>query len=72
VQSSWWRPPSFLFPETDEVPWRTSALGTILARLEAPTPLAIGPGSSTNEATADLVHELVRASPVPFVLDADA
>ncbi len=58
-------------PETEEGTVAASALGTILARLESADALAIGPGLSTNEGTADLVRELVRASPVPFVLDAD-
>ena len=58
-------------PETDEGTVAASALGTILARLESADALAIGPGLSTNEATADLVRDLVSGCPVPLVLDAD-
>jgi ADP-dependent NAD(P)H-hydrate dehydratase / NAD(P)H-hydrate epimerase len=57
-------------PETDE--------GTIAATmeplergLEAADAVAIGPGLTTNEETAAYVRTLVRACPVPLVLDAD-
>jgi len=58
-------------PETDEGTVAASALGTLLPSLEGADALAIGPGLSTNEGTAELVRELVRSSPAPFVLDAD-
>ena len=58
-------------PETQEGTVARSALGAVLACLEGADALAIGPGLSTDEATADLVRELVRECTVPFVLDAD-
>ncbi len=58
-------------PETAAGSIALSALGSVLARLEAADALAIGPALSTDEETASFVRELVRACPVPFVLDAD-
>ncbi|MGZ8651196.1 MAG: NAD(P)H-hydrate dehydratase [Actinomycetota bacterium] len=58
-------------PETSAGTVAVSALGALLDRLEAADALAIGPGLSANEETADLVRRLVRDCPVPFVLDAD-
>ena len=43
----------------------------VLERLQEVDALAIGPGLSRDEETAGFVRELVRACPVPFVLDAD-
>jgi ADP-dependent NAD(P)H-hydrate dehydratase / NAD(P)H-hydrate epimerase len=48
-----------------------ASLDIVLERLDGVDALAIGPGLSTDEETAGFVRELVRASPVPFVLDAD-
>jgi hydroxyethylthiazole kinase-like uncharacterized protein yjeF len=58
-------------PETPTGSIAASALGPLLDRLEDADALAIGPGLSTDEETADLVRRLVRGCPVPFVLDAD-
>jgi NAD(P)H-hydrate epimerase len=58
-------------PETAAGTVAVSALGTLLDRLEAADALAIGPGLSTDEETADLIRRSVRDCPVPFVLDAD-
>ena len=41
------------------------------AARRAPTALAIGPGLTRDEETAGFVRDLVRARPVPVVLDAD-
>jgi NAD(P)H-hydrate epimerase len=65
--------------ETTFLPLHETSAGTIgaasldivLERLEGVDALAIGPGLSTDEETAGFVRELVRACPVPFVLDAD-
>jgi NAD(P)H-hydrate epimerase len=48
-----------------------SALGPLLELVEGADALAIGPGLSTDDETADLVRRLVRDCPVPLVLDAD-
>lgn len=48
-----------------------ASLDIVMERLEGVDALAIGPGLSTDEETAGFVRELVRACPVPFVLDAD-
>ncbi|MEO8423336.1 MAG: NAD(P)H-hydrate dehydratase [Actinomycetota bacterium] len=58
-------------PETSVGTVAAAALDTLLDRLEGADAVAIGPGLSTNEETADLVRRLVRDCPVPFVLDAD-
>jgi hydroxyethylthiazole kinase-like uncharacterized protein yjeF len=58
-------------PETPAGTVAVSALGALLERLEGADALAIGPGLSGHEETADLVRRLVRDCPVPFVLDAD-
>ncbi len=44
---------------------------TGLEALSAADVLAIGPGLTRQAETAGFVHDLVRASPVPVVLDAD-
>jgi hydroxyethylthiazole kinase-like uncharacterized protein yjeF len=41
-------------------------------RIDSFDALAIGPGLSTDEETPELVHRLVRESPIPLVIDADA
>jgi ADP-dependent NAD(P)H-hydrate dehydratase / NAD(P)H-hydrate epimerase len=58
-------------PETSAGTIGVASLDTVLERLEGVDALAIGPGLSTDEETAGFVRELVRACPVPFVLDAD-
>jgi len=58
-------------PETGSGTVSREALETVVSRLEDADALAVGPGLTTNEETAGFVRELVRACPVPFVLDAD-
>jgi NAD(P)H-hydrate epimerase len=58
-------------PETAAGTVAASALGALLERLEGADALAIGPGLSIHEETADLVRQLMRDCPVPVVLDAD-
>jgi NAD(P)H-hydrate epimerase len=48
------------------------ALEPVLELLGRADALAIGPGLTTEEETAGFVRDLVRASPVPVVVDADA
>jgi len=48
------------------------AIAQVLEVLGRAHALAIGPGLTTDEDTAGFVRELVRASPVPVVVDADA
>ncbi len=57
--------------ETSEGTIGAASLDVVMERLEGVDALAIGPGLSTDEETAGFVRELVRACPVPFVLDAD-
>ena len=59
-------------PETSEGSVGLPALGVLLDRLEGADALAIGPGLSANDETAEFVRQLVRDSPVPLVIDADA
>lgn len=58
-------------PETPAGTVAVSALETLLDHLEGADALAIGPGLSTDEETAELVRRLVHDCPVPLVLDAD-
>jgi NAD(P)H-hydrate epimerase len=58
-------------PETTEGAVAGSALDPVLERLERAHALAIGPGLTAGSETAGFVRELVRASPVPVVVDAD-
>ena len=58
-------------PETPAGTVAMSALGPLLELLDGADALAIGPGLSTHDETADLVRRLVRDCPVPLVLDAD-
>jgi NAD(P)H-hydrate epimerase len=48
------------------------SLAPVLDALARAHALAIGPGLSTDEDTAELIRELVREAPVPSVVDADA
>jgi NAD(P)H-hydrate epimerase len=58
-------------PETSDGSVALPALGLLLDRLEGADALAIGPGLSTNDETAEFVRQLVRDCPVPLVIDAD-
>jgi ADP-dependent NAD(P)H-hydrate dehydratase / NAD(P)H-hydrate epimerase len=55
-------------PETAE---GTALVDPVLDGLEDVGALALGPGMTTNEETAEAIRALVRSSPVPIVLDAD-
>lgn len=52
---------------TSEAAWRTLSV-----RLEGFDAVAVGPGLSTDDETPAFVRRLVRESPVPLVIDADA
>ena len=58
-------------PETSDGSVALPALGPLLDRLEGADALAIGPGLSMNDETAEFVRQLVRDCPVPLVIDAD-
>ncbi|HEY6567171.1 MAG TPA: NAD(P)H-hydrate dehydratase [Actinomycetota bacterium] len=58
-------------PETDAGTVADDAIGPVLAALERAHALAVGPGLTQHEETATFVRNLVPASPVPVVLDAD-
>jgi hydroxyethylthiazole kinase-like uncharacterized protein yjeF len=58
-------------PETDRGTVAQGALEPVLAALERAHALAVGPGLTRDEETAGFVRALIRASPVPVVLDAD-
>ena len=57
--------------ETAEGTIAAEAISKVNALAEKMTVLAIGPGMSRNEETANLVRKLVMESAVPIVLDAD-
>jgi hydroxyethylthiazole kinase-like uncharacterized protein yjeF len=64
--------PTFLpLPETDRGAVAREAVEPLLETLEGADAVAIGPGLTTEEATAGFVREVVRRSPAPLVLDAD-
>ncbi len=48
-----------------------SCLDQILTALAGKTCLALGPGIGTDEATTELVYELIQSSQIPLVIDAD-
>ena len=58
-------------PQTSAGTIGPASVDIVLERLAGVDALAIGPGLSTNEETAGFVRDLVRACPVPLVLDAD-
>jgi len=58
-------------PETAEGTVAADALDRVLESLGRAHALAIGPGLSAQEETARFVRDLVRAAPVPSVVDAD-
>jgi NAD(P)H-hydrate epimerase len=59
-------------PSTERGTVAHDALESVLEVLGRAHALAIGPGLTTDEETAGFVRDLVRASPVPVVVDADA
>jgi hydroxyethylthiazole kinase-like uncharacterized protein yjeF len=58
-------------PETETGSVAGDALDPVLRALDGADALALGPGMSTHPETQTFVRSLVRATPVPFVLDAD-
>lgn len=59
------------FPSTNEGTFAAAA-DELLASLEDKDAAGIGPGLTRHRETVKLVHEVVRASKIPLVLDADA
>jgi hydroxyethylthiazole kinase-like uncharacterized protein yjeF len=60
-----------LLDETKTGALSDKALETVLALLTDKKCLAIGPGIGTENSTRRLVHQLIKESPVPVVVDAD-
>lgn len=60
-----------LLDETRTGALSDKALETVLALLADKKCLAIGPGIGTEDSTRHLVHQLIKESPVPVVIDAD-
>jgi NAD(P)H-hydrate epimerase len=60
-----------LLPETEAGSADAAGAEKVLAALEGADAVAIGPGLTVEPSTRRLVRHLVRASPVPVVLDAD-
>ena len=58
-------------PETKEQTLSQTAREEILSLLERSDVLALGPGISTHPETVNLVRQLIKALPVPGVIDAD-
>ena len=59
-------------PETDKGFLSDNCFEEILSLLKNKQALALGPGIGTHEATKKLVHNLIKKSEVPMVIDADA
>jgi len=59
-------------PQTSEGTVAEGALDVVASILEGFDAVAVGPGLARNLETASFVRSLVRASPVPLVVDADA
>jgi hydroxyethylthiazole kinase-like uncharacterized protein yjeF len=59
-------------PETAAGSVAPDAVGPVLDALGGAHALAVGPGLGRSDETVRFVHELVRSSPVPAVVDADA
>jgi NAD(P)H-hydrate epimerase len=59
-------------PATERGSVAREGLAPVLELLGRAHALAVGPGLTTDEDTAGFVRDLVRASPVPVVVDADA
>jgi ADP-dependent NAD(P)H-hydrate dehydratase / NAD(P)H-hydrate epimerase len=58
--------------ETDGGGVALGAVNDLIDRLPGFDAVAVGPGLTSAEPTADFVRELVRSCPIPMVLDADA
>ena len=59
-------------PETAEGTIAAAAVDTLLAAADRTHAMALGPGLTTSTETAGVVREIVAASPIPLVIDADA
>jgi hydroxyethylthiazole kinase-like uncharacterized protein yjeF len=59
-------------PETDELALAETAFETALSLVEEKQCLAVGPGIGTHPSTGRLVRRLIKESPAPLVMDADA
>ena len=71
IQAGLTEPIFLALPETDGGTVAEEGVEVLLDRLDAADALAIGPGLTTDEATASFVRLVVQRSPVPVVLDAD-
>jgi ADP-dependent NAD(P)H-hydrate dehydratase / NAD(P)H-hydrate epimerase len=58
-------------PATSAGSSSAAGIDKIMASIGQAHALVVGPGMTTQESTQQLVHEIVRWSPVPIVLDAD-
>ena len=58
-------------PETAEGTIAAAALDPVLERLAGADALALGPGLSSEEETAEFARDLVRSCPAPMIVDAD-
>jgi NAD(P)H-hydrate epimerase len=58
--------------ETKDGTIAPDAVDAVIEAASSAHAVAIGPGLSRDPATASFVHEVVRTSPVPLVVDADA
>ena len=58
-------------PETGAGTFAHSGAGRLLSRLVEADALVLGPGMTTEPSTRDFIHEVVKLSPVPVILDAD-
>lgn len=72
VQSAAVEATALPLPQTGEGTVARAALDLVAERLESFDAVALGPGLSTQDETAGFGRGLVRASPVPLVVDADA
>ncbi|MEE8348445.1 MAG: NAD(P)H-hydrate dehydratase [Acidobacteriota bacterium] len=59
-------------PSTEQGTLSASAVDPLLRFLEGKKAAALGPGLGRHPETVELVHQVVRQTPVPLILDADA
>lgn len=60
------------FPETESGSLSLSGKKLFMERLDKPTAILSGPGLGQDAETLNLISEIVRESPLPFCLDANA
>jgi NAD(P)H-hydrate epimerase len=58
-------------PETSEGTFSNKATSVLLEAAKGKTVIALGPGLSIHPDTVELVHDLVRNTPCPLIIDAD-